>query len=134
MKKNSFIEKGNKAAADYFVGDVNVNILLNPEDYNTIMGIVSFDAGARTNWHTHTNGQILIVTEGIGYYQEKGKAIQEIKTGDVIQIPVDVEHWHGASHKSAMRHFAIIPDSSTDKTEWLAPVTENEYNSEIRTQ
>ncbi len=131
MKKSSFIEKGNPAPADYFVGGVNVNLLLNAEDYNTIMGIVSFEAGARTNWHTHTNGQILIVAEGVGYYQEKGKAIQVIKVGDVVQIPVNVEHWHGASHESAMRHFAIIPDSKTDKTEWLAPVTENEYNSEI---
>ncbi len=128
MKKSSFIEKGNKAPADYFVGGVNVNLLLDKEDYNTIMGIVSFEAGARTNWHTHTNGQILIVLEGVGYYQEKGKPIEIIQSGDVIQIPVNVEHWHGASHKNAMRHFAIIPDSATDKTEWLQAVTEDEYN------
>jgi 4-carboxymuconolactone decarboxylase len=134
MKKSSFIEKGNQAPADYFVGDVNVNLLLNAEEYNTIMAIVSFEAGARTNWHTHTNGQILIVSEGEGYYQEKGKSIQVIKVGDVVQIPINVEHWHGASHKSAMRHFAIIPDKGTDKTEWLSPVTENEYNSEITNQ
>ncbi|MBK0370096.1 cupin domain-containing protein [Flavobacterium agrisoli] len=133
MKKSSFIEKGNPVPADYFVGDVNVNMLLDVADYNTIMAIVSFDAGARTNWHTHTNGQILIVSEGIGYYQEKGKEIQIIKVGDVVQIPENVEHWHGASHKTAMRHFAMIPDSATDKTEWLAPVTEKEYNSEIIT-
>jgi 4-carboxymuconolactone decarboxylase len=92
------------------------------------MGIVSFAPGARTNWHTHTNGQILIVAEGVGYYQEKGKPIEVIQSGDVIQIPVNVEHWHGASHKKAMRHFAIIPDCATDKTEWLLPVTEDEYN------
>lgn len=128
MKKSSFIEKGNKAQTDYFVGEVNLNLLLDKEEYNTIMGIVSFDLGARTNWHTHTNGQILIVIEGVGYYQEKGKRIEVIQSGDVIQIPVNVEHWHGASHKNTMRHFAIIPDSATDKTEWLLPVTEDEYN------
>lgn len=128
MKKSSFIEKGNKAPADYFVGGVNINLLLDKEDYNTIMGIVSFEAGARTNWHTHTNGQILIVIEGAGYYQEKGKPIEIIQSGDVIQIPVNVEHWHGASPKKAMRHLAIIPDSATDKTEWLLAVTDAEYN------
>jgi 4-carboxymuconolactone decarboxylase len=129
MKKSSFIEKGNKAPVDYFVGEVNVNLLLEKEDYNTIMGIVSFEAGARTNWHTHTNGQILIVIEGAGYYQEKGKPIEIIQSGDVIQIPVNVEHWHGASPKKAMRHLAIIPDSATDKTEWLLAVTDAEYNT-----
>lgn len=129
MNKSSFIEKGDKAPSQYFVGDVNVNMLLSQEEYNTIMAIVSFDAGARTNWHTHTNGQILIVTEGIGYYQEKGKPIEVIKQGEVIKIPVDVEHWHGASKDSAMRHIAIVPDRANDKTEWLAPVTDEEYNS-----
>ena len=129
MKKSSFIEKGNKAPVDYFVGGVNVNLLLDKEEYNTIMGIVSFEAGARPNWHTHTNGQILIVIEGAGYYQEKGKPIEIIQSGDVIQIPVNVEHWHGATPKKAMRHLAIIPDSATDKTEWLLAVTDAEYNT-----
>ncbi|MEP0710698.1 cupin domain-containing protein [Algoriphagus sp.] len=128
---NSFKEKGGNAPSAYFTGTVNVNMLLNPADYNTIMGIVSFEAGARTNWHTHTNGQILIVTDGIGYYQEKGKAIQVIQEGDVVQIPVDVIHWHGASKEKAMRHIAIVPGSKTDRTEWLDPVTEEEYSSEF---
>ncbi len=134
MNKSSFNEKGDKAPSQYFTGDVNVNMLLSQEEYNTKMAIVSFDAGARTNWHTHTNGQILIVTEGIGYYQEKGKPIEVIQQGDVVKIPVDVEHWHGASKHSAMRHVAIVPDRATDKTEWLARVTDEEYNSTDITQ
>lgn len=114
---NSFKEKGGNASAEYFTGKVNVNMLLNPTDYNTTMGIVSFDAGGRTTWHTHNNGQILIVTEGVGYYQEKGKPFQVIKEGDVVQIPVDIVHWHGASKDKAMRHIAIVPDSETDYTD-----------------
>lgn len=129
MNKGSFKEKGNQAPSQYFVGDVKLNMLLDQKEYNTTMAIVSFDAGARTNWHTHTNGQILMVTEGVGYYQEQGKAIEIIREGDVVKIPVDVVHWHGASKESAMRHIAIVPDFASDKTEWLAPVTEEEYNS-----
>lgn len=132
METSSFKEKGGPAPSEYFTGTVNLNMLIgNEEDFNTIMAIVSFNANARTNWHTHTNGQILIVTEGIGYYQEKGKNKVIIKEGDVIKIPKNVEHWHGASHESAMRHIAIIPDSATDKTEWLTPVIDTDYNSEI---
>lgn len=127
----SINDQGGKAPAEYFSGEVNIKKLLNPSDYNTIMVIVSFEAGARTNWHTHSNGQILIVTEGVGYYQEKGKDIQLIQKGDVVEIPVDVEHWHGASKNSALRHIAIVLDSSTDKTEWLDPVTEQEYTSDL---
>nr|WP_199081098.1 cupin domain-containing protein [Pedobacter sp. ASV19] len=129
MTKSSFIEKGNQAPADYFVGSVNVNLLLENNEYNTIMGIVSFGKGARTNWHTHTNGQILLVIEGIGYYQEKGKPVEIIRQGDVIKIPANIEHWHGGSKESAMRHVAIVPDSASDKTDWLLPVTDEEYSS-----
>jgi len=127
MTKSSFKEKGNQAPASYFTGTVNINLLLEQGEYNTTMGIVSFEPGGRTNWHTHSNGQILIVTQGIGYYKEKGKSIEIIQQGDIVKIPQDVEHWHGAAKESPMRHIAIVPDSATDKTEWLAPVSDEQY-------
>ncbi|HRF24850.1 MAG TPA: cupin domain-containing protein, partial [Chitinophagaceae bacterium] len=84
---------------------------------------------ARTNWHSHSSGQLLFIVEGVGYYQEKGKAIQVIKKGDVVKIPKGVKHWHGASHNSQMRHIAMITDYDKDKTEWFEPVSDAEYNS-----
>jgi quercetin dioxygenase-like cupin family protein len=74
------------------------------DTFNTSIGNVTFEPGTRNNWHKHPGGQILVVTDGVGYYQEKGKPIQTIRRGDVIQIPPDVVHWHGASHNSEMIH------------------------------
>ncbi|MBA0883136.1 carboxymuconolactone decarboxylase family protein [Flavobacterium sp. BBQ-18] len=126
----SFTEKGIAAPAAYFTGTVWVNMNVKPDEgYNINMGTVTFEPKARTNWHTHSSGQILFVIEGIGYYQEKGKSIQLIQKGDVIKIPKDVKHWHGASHGSMMRHIALVPEFDKDKTEWLEPVSEVEYNS-----
>jgi len=127
---NSFKEKGVPAPKEYFKGNVWVNININSEDgYNTMIGTVTFEPKGRTNWHSHTSGQILFVTQGIGYYQENGKPIQVIREGDVVKIPKNVKHWHGASHNSSMVHIAIVPELGKDKTEWLQPVSDKEYNS-----
>jgi 4-carboxymuconolactone decarboxylase len=124
----SITAKGEPAPKEYFTGNVWVNMAVKPDDHlNSTIGKVTFEPKARTNWHRHPYGQILIVTEGIGYYQEKGKPIQVIKTSDVVKIPVNVEHWHGASHHSAMTHIAIVP-SDQNGTIWLKPVTDTEYD------
>lgn len=129
-KMSSFIDKGNLAPKEYFTGSAWVNMNIGKDDdYNMIIGTVTFDPRSRTNWHTHTTGQILFVIEGTGYYQEKGKPIQLIQKGDVIKIAKGVLHWHGASQNSLMRHIAIVPELDKDKTEWLQPVTDDEYNS-----
>ena len=126
----SFTDKGISAPKDYFTGTVWVNMNVKPDEgYNTNIGTVTFEPKARTNWHSHTSGQILFVIEGIGYYQEKGKAIQLIQKGDVVKIPKNVVHWHGASHGSLMRHIALVPEYDKDKTEWLHPVSDEEYNT-----
>ena len=126
---NSFKAKGTPAPGEYFTGTVWVNMNITPDDdYNTLIGTVTFEPKGRTNWHTHTCGQILFVTQGIGYYQEKGKLIQVIREGDVVKIPRNVIHWHGASRNSPMVHIAIVPELDKDKTEWLQPVTDEEYN------
>jgi 4-carboxymuconolactone decarboxylase len=126
----SFTDNGIAAPKEWFTGTVWLNMNVKPDEgYNANIGTVTFETKARTNWHSHTSGQILFVIEGIGYYQEKGKAIQVIKNGDVVKIPKGVKHWHGASHNGSMRHIAMITDYDKDKTEWFEPVSDAEYNT-----
>ena len=122
--------KGEKAPAEYFTGTVWLNLLLpNDSALNCQIGNVVFEPGARNNWHMHPGGQILIVTEGTGYYQEKGKPIQLIRKADVIKILPGIEHWHGASRDSEFTHIAINPNTQKGIVEWLQRVTDEEYNS-----
>jgi len=122
--------KGEKAPADYFTGTAWVQLLV-PNDpvLNCQTANVVFESGARNNWHTHPGGQILLATDGIGYYQEKGKPIQLLRKGDVVRILPDVEHWHGASANNQFTHIAINPNSQDGLVVWLRRVTDEEYNS-----
>lgn len=83
---------------------------------------MEFQAGTITDWHSHSQGQYLIVTEGEGRTQEWGKPIQIIKKGDVIWCPPNVKHWHGASEYSKMSHIAISPNAKENKATWLEKV------------
>ncbi len=96
---------------------------------NTQVGSVSFEPGARTYWHSHPAGQILVVTDGTGHYQEKGKPVRIIRKGDVIQCPPGTTHWHGASANEKMTHIAITSSNSSGRVIWMEEVTEEEYNS-----
>ena len=129
-KQNTIFPKGERAPADYFTGIVWVKMLV-PNDpiLNCQIANVVFEQGARNNWHTHPGGQILIVTDGVGYYQEKGKPIQLIQKGDVVNIPPDIEHWHGASYDSGFTHIAVNPNTQKGIVVWLERVTDEEYNS-----
>lgn len=121
--------KGEKLTNGYFTGDAYLQLLLAKDKNNDfVIGSVTFEAGARTNWHTHPRGQVLIVTEGLGLYQEKGKPAQSIKKGDIINIPENVEHWHGASATSKMVHIAITNYEGEVNAVWLSPVTDLEYS------
>jgi quercetin dioxygenase-like cupin family protein len=93
------------------------------------MSNVTFEPGARTSWHRHPSGQILLVIEGRGYYQERGKPIQLLNRGDVVKCAPNVDHWHGASPTSQLNHVAINPNTEKGIVVWLAKVTEQEYNS-----
>jgi 4-carboxymuconolactone decarboxylase len=127
---NSLFPQGNKLPNDWFSGDAFLTPLVAKDKNNDFSaGSVSFEPKARTNWHTHPKGQVLIVTEGIGWYQEKGKAAQTIKKGDVINIPEDVEHWHGAAENSKMTHIVITNFKDDVQVVWLQPVTDEEYNA-----
>src|SRR6187549_1636353 len=126
--QNAIFPKGEKAPAEYFTGTAWIKLLV-PNDtlFNCQVGNVVFEAGARNNWHSHSGGQILIVTDGIGYYQEKGKPIQIIRKGDVVNIAPDVVHWHGASATREMTHLAINPNTQKGIVTWLQHVTDEEY-------
>lgn len=127
---SSFSDYGQPAPKEHFTGTVLVNMNVTPDDgYNANAGTVTFAPKARTNWHSHKSGQVLFVIEGVGYYQEQGKPVQLMQKGDVIKIPKNARHWHGASHSSFMRHIALITDHDKDKTEWYKPVTDEQYNS-----
>ena len=128
-EQNPIFAQGDKANPDYFTGNAWVKLLVNENEFNSIIGNVTFQAGARNNWHTHPGGQILIVTDGTGYYQEKDKPIQLIQRGDVIKIPANVKHWHGASVDSSLTHIAITAVTPKGSIDWLERVTEEEYNS-----
>jgi quercetin dioxygenase-like cupin family protein len=121
--------KGEKITNNNFTGTAWLQMLVNSDSiYNTSIGNVTFEPCARTNWHKHPGGQILLVTDGNGYYQDKGKPAQLIQKGDVIRIPPDVEHWHGASPNNGLTHIAISPNTDKGSVVWLQPVTDEEYS------
>ena len=122
--------KGKKVTNDNFIGTVWLNYLAeNDTTYNVNIGSVTFEPGARTNWHYHKGGQILLITEGKGLYQEKGKPIEIVEKGEVIKCPPAIEHWHGATPTNAMTHIAIGTNTGRGGAVWLKPVTNKEYNN-----
>jgi quercetin dioxygenase-like cupin family protein len=125
----SLFPKGDKLSNDWFTGNAFLKPLLAKDKNNDFaLGSVTFEPGARTIWHTHPKGQVLIVTEGEGFYQERGEPAQQIKKGDVVNIPENVEHWHGASANSKMVHIAITNYLGEQNVVWLKPVNDEEYN------
>lgn len=116
------------APADYFTGAVQVTHLVQPtEPARAAAASVHFPAGARTAWHTHPLGQTLIVTAGSGFVQVFGEPAREITVGDVVSIPADVKHWHGAAPSSAMTHTAIQEVLNGSAAHWLEKVTDADY-------
>ncbi len=128
--QNAIFLKGQKASADYFTGTAWVNILVPQDETESYaIGNVVFEPGCRNNWHKHPAGQILLVTDGKGYYQEKGKPARLLTKGDIVVIPSHVEHWHGAAHDSSFTHIAVTNNSKNGAVEWLVPVSDEEYYS-----
>lgn len=128
QKQDPIFPKGKKIAAN-FTGTMYVQPLV-PQDstFNMVAGNVTFEAGARSYWHTHNAGQILLVTNGIGYTQEKGEPIHTIHKGEIVICPPNVEHWHGASPDHYMTHISLNPNADKGVITWLRPVTDREYN------
>jgi quercetin dioxygenase-like cupin family protein len=129
IELQSIFPKGELGPAENFTGKAwNYGLVDNDSIYNTLVGNVYFEPGARSNWHTHSAGQILIITDGVGYHQIKGQPRQTIRKGDVVKCPPNVMHWHGASPDTGMQQMYIIPNTEKGIVEWLHPVTDKEYN------
>jgi len=112
-----------------FTGDVRVEMLFEArEPSHAGGGSVTFAPGARTAWHSHPRGQILIVTAGIGRAQRWGDAVEEIRAGDVVRIPAGQKHWHGASPTAAMTHIAISEHRDGTTVEWMEQVSDEQYS------
>ena len=111
----------------HFSGKSYLNVLVAPDKKNNILvANVTFEPSCRNDWHVHSAEQILLATEGTGWYQEWGKPAQLLQKGDVVVVPAGVKHWHGATAQSRFAHLAIM-DVQKAKTEWKEPVSEKEY-------
>ena len=126
------IVEPNTAYARYFVGNSYLKPLTNLKETKVFIANVTFEPGCRNNWHIHKStsggGQILICVEGEGWYQEEGKRAQSLKLGDVITIPANVKHWHGAKKDSWFSHLAVEVPGENTSNEWLESVSNEEYN------
>lgn len=133
MDTTEIFPKGQVLSKEWFTGNAYLTPLVSKDKNNNFSaGSVMFDPSARTNWHTHPKGQVLLVIEGQGLYQEKGKPAQPIKKGDVVNIPENIEHWHGATSTTPMVHVAITNYEGEEQVNWLQPVTEEDYDSANR--
>lgn len=120
--------KGQEIKNDNFTGVAYLQSLVDADSLNaTSVGNVTFEPGARSNWHIHPAGQILLVTDGVGYYQEKGRPKKVLRKGDVVKCPPNIAHWHGASKDTAFVQVAIT-GREKGATIWLDPVPDSEYN------
>jgi quercetin dioxygenase-like cupin family protein len=117
-----------KGPAEWFTGTVRIDPLNAAQPPSRVScASVTFEPGARSNWHTHPLGQTLLVTAGCGWTQCEGEAIVAIRAGDVIWCPPGHKHWHGASPTTSMTHIAIQEALDGKNIEWLEPVTDEQY-------
>lgn len=125
---DSIYARGKLISAN-FTGKVWVRPLVAQDTvFDLVAGSVTFAPGARSYWHTHNAGQILLITSGTGYTQEKGKSIRIIHKGDIVICPPNVEHWHGAAPGSYMTQISLNTNAHEGVVNWLRPVTDAEYN------
>jgi quercetin dioxygenase-like cupin family protein len=128
IRKGSHV--ATKGPAQYFTDGVQVDQLFPAKGPSRVSGgVVTFEPRARSAWHTHPFGQILIVTAGIGRVQAWGGPIQEMRAGDVVRIPPHVKHWHGASPTTAMTHIAIQEALDGNAVDWMEQVSDEQYGS-----
>lgn len=123
----------NETFAKYFIGKSYVNALTEPGKYPLFAANVTFEPGCRNNWHIHHadkgGGQLLLCTAGSGWYQEEGKEAVSLHPGDVVAIPANVKHWHGAKKGSWFAHIAVEALGENTRTEWCEPVTDKAYEA-----
>ncbi|HEY2974659.1 MAG TPA: carboxymuconolactone decarboxylase family protein [Pyrinomonadaceae bacterium] len=121
--------------AENFTGSVRVDALFQANaPARTSGSLVTFEPGARTAWHTHPLGQVLIVTAGTGRVQRWGDPVNEIRQGDVVWIPPGQKHWHGSASDSSMAHIAIVEALNGKGVDWMEKVSDAQYGSRVRAQ
>jgi quercetin dioxygenase-like cupin family protein len=117
-----------KGPAEWFTGAVRIDPLSQAAEPGRVScAAVTFEPGARTAWHTHPLGQTLVVTAGCGWTQRDGGEVQEIRAGDVVWIPAQEKHWHGATATTGMTHIAIQEMLNGKAADWLEHVSEEQY-------
>jgi len=131
MSEPGIFPKGERLSNEHFTGEAWLQMLVDDDSvFNCPMGYVTFAPGARNHWHKHPGGQLLLVISGVGYYQEKGKQALVLHKGDVVKIPPNVEHWHGATLDSGFSHIAVGTNPRVGAAaEWLHPVSDEDYNA-----
>lgn len=125
---NAVFPKGEKITNNNFTGTAYLQTLITADSLNpTAAGSVTFEPGARSKWHLHPAGQIILVIDGVGYYQEKDQPKKILRKGDAVKCPPNVPHWHGASKDTGFVQLAIT-NNHKGATVWMDAVTETEYN------
>ncbi|MBO9201982.1 MULTISPECIES: cupin domain-containing protein [Niastella] len=120
--------KGQLGATENFTGNAwNYGLVANDTAFTTLVGNVYFEPGARTNWHIHPAGQILVITDGVGYHQIRGQPVESIRKGSVVKCPPGVEHWHGASADTGLHQLYIVPNTEKGIVVWNEKVTDEQY-------
>lgn len=115
----------------FFTGQSYLTMLSeNDKTFNAPIGNVTFEPKTRTFWHKHSGGQILLVTAGEGRFQVRGEKVRIIKKGDVVRIPPNVDHWHGAGINTWMTHISVETNVPNNKSEWLEPVSDKDFASD----
>src|SRR5438309_59985 len=123
--KRADSQSSSRGSSDWFTGTVRIDALFEAPEPARVRGAsVTFEPGARTAWHTHPLGQTLIVTSGLGWAQQWGGEVQELRPGDVVWFPPNEKHWHGASPTSAMTHIAIQEALDGRVVEWMEKVSD----------
>lgn len=121
--------KGELSSAKNHTGKIWLNELnVGDSTFDPSIAVATYAAGAKLDWHIHPGGQVLLITEGAGYYQERGKPVRIVHKGDVIKCAPGVEHWHGALPNSSFAYIAVTP-THKGKTIWLEPVSDKDYRS-----
>jgi len=124
-----------KGPEEWFTGEVFVKNLFLENSLLTYSGsLVTFQPGARTAWHSHPIGQRLIITEGVGWVQQWGEPIEEVRESDVVWFPAGVKHWHGATPTSSMSHIALSGVYESQAADWMEKVSDEQYNKKNKKQ
>ncbi|GGF54437.1 cupin [Marmoricola endophyticus] len=123
-----------KTPASNFTGDVWMNPVFGGEDDSAlVVGLVRFTPGARSNWHSHANGQLLVCTDGVGLVVNRDGQTLVLHAGETVWTPPGEEHWHGGTTQNLMCHYAILDETpEKDATVWLEPVTDEQYDAANR--